>query len=641
MTQDTPANTATAKDDYSVIARLADSGQAVTAEHQAREWVARAPEDAAAWRALGYALLAREDHAEAEKGLRRAVELDARDFLALEHLGWLYHRHGRMREAAEVLKSSLAIAPERLRGRVILANVLVALGKPRHAVAHFQRALQKDPKHFRAHNNLANVLIGLGDVKSAAAHYASAAAASPDLVYQVSAAHAARRVGDWDMAEKFEQAILQTLRTGPRPSDRIAPFSVLATPGIKPADQLAAGRQMARMFPALPKVPHRTPADLAARGRLRIGYFSPDLHDHPTAHLFMAVPELHDRNRFEIIAFDYSRDRKSQFRSRVLAGFDKVVTIRAMTDAEAARSIAAEDIAIAIDLSGWTTGSRSQVLGYRPAPVVIQWLGFPGTMGAPWNDYIIADAVTAPHGKESEFSEKILRLPHTYQSNDWKRPVADKVSRKSAGLPEDAFVFCCFNQAFKLNRANFSLWMDLLRAAPHAVLWLLDDNRWATEALREQVKSHGIASERVIFAPRVPMPAHLARLRLADLALDAPPYGSHTTCSDALWVGVPHVALPGETFSSRVTASLLNAIGLPELIAADEAGYRALALRLANERAFHAVTRARLAANRLSTPLFDSKLFVRHLESAYEAAWQRCLSGLPPEHIDLPALGNG
>jgi predicted O-linked N-acetylglucosamine transferase (SPINDLY family) len=266
----------------------------------------------------------------------------------------------------------------------------------------------------------------------------------------------------------------------------------------------------------------------------------------------------------------------------------------------------------------------------------VQWLGFPGTMGAPWNDYILVDPINAPPGREAEFSEKLLRLPHCYMPNDRKRPVAEKTTRAAVGLPEDAFVFSCFNQTFKLNRANFALWMELLRAKPGSVLWLLDDNRWATQALRAHAQEYGIAPERIIFAPRVPMPSHLARLRLADLALDAPPYGSHTTCSDALWAGTPHLALPGETFSSRVSASLLTAIGLPELIAEDPGAYRALALRLASDRAFFAVIRARLAANRLSTPLFDSRLFVRHLEAGYEAIWRRCRDGLRPDHIDVP-----
>ncbi len=626
-----------AKDAAAQIAALVDAGQLDAAERQVRELLARAPEDPAPWCALGYALLGRNRYDEAEKALLRAVALEPREALALEHLGWLYHRTHRLQKAAAALKASLAIAPDRVRSRVILANVMVLLRKPQHAIAHFERALSLAPKHFRAHNNLANVLVGLGRLQSAVTHYAAAAALSPDLTYQISVAHQARRIGDWPTAEAHEPKILAALRRGPRPADRVAPFPIIAMPDVTPGDQLAAGRQMASLHRNLAPVPRQPLATLDA-GRLRIGYLSPDLHDHPTAHLFMAMPELHDRSRFEIVGFDYSPERKSPYRTRILAGFDKAISIHRLSDQEAAQTIAAERIAIAVDLAGWTTGARPQILGHRPAPVNVQWLGFPGTLGAPWIDYMVADPVTAPHGREAGFAEKLLRLPHCYQANDRKRPIGEKTTRAATGLPEDAFVFCCFNQAFKLHRGNFALWMDLLHAKPDSVLWLLDDNRWSTAALRARVQESGIAAERVIFAPRVPMPRHLARLRLADLALDAPPYGSHTTASDALWAGTPHLALRGETFSSRVTASLLSAIGLSELIAGDVESYRALALRLANDRAYFAVIRARLAANRLSTPLFDSQLFTRHLEAGYEAIWRRCRDGLPPDHIDVPAI---
>lgn len=623
-----------AQDEFAAIAALVDSGKLDAAEKQARDLVRRMPEEGAAWRVLGYALLGRKNDAEAESALRRAVALAPHDAVALEHLGWLCHRGNRLTEAAVALKASLAIAPDRVRGRVILANVMAALGKPQHAVAHFERALQRAPDHFRAHNNLANVLVGLGRLQAAAGHYAQAAAHSPDLTYRISAAHIARRVADWAAAESYEPGILQALRQGPKPADRVSPFPIVGIPAVTPRDQLAAGRHMAQYFRALKPIEHRSPAELDD-GRLRIGYLSPDFHDHPTAHLFMEVPELHDRARFEIVAFDYSRDRRSVFRSRILAGFDKVVTIRDLSDLEAARRVAAEGIAIAVDLAGWTTGARSQILAHRPAPVTVQWLGFPGTLGAPWIDYMIVDPVTAPPGSEPEFGEKLLRLPHTYQCNDRKRPIGPKVTRADVGLPPDAFVFCSFNQAVKIHRETFALWMDLLRAKDDAVLWLLDDNRWATAALRERVPEHGIAPERVIFAPRLPMPKHLARLRLADLALDAPPYGAHTTCSDALWAGTPHLALRGETFSARVSASLLAAVGLPELVADDAEAYRALALRLANDRPRFAAIRARLAANRLTTPLFDSGRFTRNLEAGYEAIWRRRRDGLPAEHIDV------
>ena len=295
-----------------------------------------------------------------------------------------------------------------------------------------------------------------------------------------------------------------------------------------------------------------------------------------------------------------------------------------------------KSIAIAVDLKGWTTGARPQILAHRPAPVIAHWLGHPGAIGAAWIDYAIVDPLVAPPGSEAEFTERLVRLPHCYQPNDRQRAIGAVPTRAQVGLPDDAFVYCCFNQAFKINRAIFALWMDLLRATPRAVLWLKDDNRWATAAFKEHARAAGIDPARLVFGASLPLPEHLARLTLADLALDCAPYGSHTTASDALWAGVPQIAYRGDTFAARVSASLVTAIGLPELIVRSPEEYRALAIRLANDRAALEQIRDRLAANRLTTPLFDSRLFVRHLEAGYQAMWQRAVAGLPPDHIAIP-----
>jgi predicted O-linked N-acetylglucosamine transferase (SPINDLY family) len=318
--------------------------------------------------------------------------------------------------------------------------------------------------------------------------------------------------------------------------------------------------------------------------------------------------------------------------------FDRVISIAGLSDADAARRIAAEGIALAIDLKGWTTHARPQILAHRPAPVIAQWLGYPGTMGAPWIDYAIVDSVVVPPGSEIEFSEKLVRLPHCYQPNDRRRTIDPAPTRARAGLPADAFVYCCFNQAFKIAREMFALWLDLLRATPHAVLWLKLDNRWAAAAMQEHARAGGIDPARLIFGRALPLPAHLARLSLADLALDCMPYGSHTTASDALWAGVPQIAYFGDTFAARVSASLLTAIGLPDMIVRSPGDYRDLAVRLASDGATLAQIRTRLVANRLTTPLFDSSRFVRHLEAGYDAMWRRCVAGLAPDHIDIPAI---
>jgi predicted O-linked N-acetylglucosamine transferase (SPINDLY family) len=573
---------------------------------------------------------------ESERALRHAIALAPKNALSWEQLGWMYRRSGDLARAVTALEESLAIDGSNPRSRMMLANSLADLGSTKSAIAEYRRVLAQEPDHVRAHNNLANLLASQGRIKPAADHYARAAALSEDYAHRIGAAHTARRIADWDTAEALERGLLRSLRARERPRDRAQPFSLLATPEATATDHLVAARQMAQSFPAVAPVPHKAPAELAAQPRLRIGYLSSDLHDHATTYLIVEALELHDRDRFEIVGFDYSADRASSHRTRILEAFDRVVTIAGLSDADAARRIAAEDIAIAVDLKGWTTGARPHILGFRPAPVAVHWLGHPGTIGAPWIDYAIVDPVVMPPGSEGEFTERLVRLPHCYQPNDRQRAIGAVPTRAEAGLPENAFVFCCFNQAFKINRVIFALWMDLLRAAPHAVLWLKDDNRWATAALKEHARAAGIDPARVIFAPSLPLAGHLARLSLADLALDCAPYGSHTTASDALWAGVPQVAYRGDTFAARVSASLVTAVGLPDLIVRSPDEYRALAVRLANDRAALGQIRDRLAANRLATPLFDSRLFVRHLEAGYDAMWRRATAGLPPDHIDVP-----
>lgn len=594
-------------------------------------------QDPAAWRALSYVQACRNAFEEAERSLLRAISLSPEDALSWEHLGWLYRRPGDFARAIAALRKSLELDAGQLRPRMMLANSLADLGKPAEAMAEYRTVLDRDPAHVRAHNNLANLLVDRGRLKEAAEHYARAASSSEELTYRISAAYAALRIGDWGQAEEWEPRLLQSLRSGQRPRDRAQPFPLIAMPAATAADQLAAGRQMAQAYVGAEPVPHEPPAALDAKPRLRIGYVSSDLYDHATVHLIVEALELHDRNRFEVIGIDYSADHRGSYRSRILKAFDRVISIAGLSDADAARRIAAEGIALAIDLKGWTTHARPRILAHRPAPVVAQWLGYPGSMGAPWIDYAIVDPIVAPPDSEIEFSEKLVRLPYCYQPNDRQRTIDPAPTRAQAGLPADAFVYCCFNQAFKITREMFALWLDLLRATPDAVLWLKLDNRWATAAMREHARAGGIDPARLIFGRTLRLPAHLARLSLADLALDCAPCGSHTTASDALWAGVPQIAYLGDTFAARVSASLLTSVGLPEMVVRSQAEYRDLAVRLANDRVALAQIRTRLAANRLTAPLFDSSRFVRHLEAGYEAIWRRCRTGLPPDHIDIAA----
>ena len=351
--------------------------------------------------------------------------------------------------------------------------------------------------------------------------------------------------------------------------------------------------------------------------RIRIAYVSADFHSHATAALMAGVFEQHDRKTFETIAISFGRDDQTPMRARVSSAFDQFIDVRTKSNFEIASLMRRLEIDIAVDLKGYTRENRAGIFAYRPCPVQAAYLGYPGTMGAPFMDYLIADRIVAPEEHKQFYREHIVWLPDSYQCNTVKAVTADSRTRAHWGLPEQGFVFCCFNNSFKITPAIFTVWMRLLRAVRGSVLWLLEDNAESRANLRREAEARGIAADRLVFAERVPLEEHLARHRHADLFLDTQPYGAHTTASDALWAGVPVLTIAGPTFSARVAASLLHAAGLPELVTHDLAAYEAAALRLAWEPGSLNAIRAELANNRDRLPLFDTARFTRNLEAAY------------------------
>ena len=313
--------------------------------------------------------------------------------------------------------------------------------------------------------------------------------------------------------------------------------------------------------------------------------------------------------------------------------FDRFIDVRGSSNEDIALLARSLEIDIAVDLMAFTAECRPQIFALRAAPVQVNFLGYPGTMGAPYMDYLIADRTLIPEGSRSHYSEKIIYLPHSYQVNDAKRRVADVTfTREDLGLPPAAFVFCCFNNSYKITPDTFDSWMRILRRVEGSVLWLLEDNASVASNLRREAVRRNVQAERLIFARRVPMPEHLARLRAGDLFIDTLPYNAHTTASEALWVGLPVVTCLGETFAGRVAASLLQAIGLPELIAAHRDQFEELVVELATDAQRLAKIRQKLADNRLTTPLFDARLFAKHIEAAYTLIDERHHAGLPAEH---------
>jgi predicted O-linked N-acetylglucosamine transferase (SPINDLY family) len=416
----------------------------------------------------------------------------------------------------------------------------------------------------------------------------------------------------------------------------ISPFTLLGYSG-DPSLQL----QCARNYVA-DRVSSLSPTLWAGEtwhhDKVRIAYLSADFHQHATAHLIAELFERHDRSRFEIIGVSFGVDDKSEMRKRLVAAFDQFHDVFRKSDEAVAKLIHDLQIDIAIDLKGYTQDFRFGILAYRPAPIQASYLGFPGTIGAEFIDYIIADRIVAPFEHQAFYTEKIIHLPDCYQVNDTKRKIAERTpTRQEAGLPEKGFVFCCFNNNWKITPDVFSVWMRLLHAIEGSVLWLLSDNKVAERNLRMEAQACGIDPARLVFASRLLLEDHLARHRVADLFLDTLPCNAHTTASDALWAGLPVVTRLGGSFAGRVAASLLNAIGLPELVTYSIEDYEMLALRLANNPWLLEGYRSQLTKNRLTHPLFDTDRFRRHIEAAYLQMWGVWQRGEQPRSFAVEA----
>jgi predicted O-linked N-acetylglucosamine transferase (SPINDLY family) len=427
-------------------------------------------------------------------------------------------------------------------------------------------------------------------------------------------------------------------RLSDQSGEPIPPFLLLSEPGVSAREHRACSDQWMHKRLACAAVERERLAfdfPVGGAGKIKLGYLSNDFHDHATAILIVETLETHDRSRFEIHAYSYGMDDGKKMRRRLASAFDHFHDIASSSDSEAARKINDDGIHILIDLKGFTQNTRTSILALRPAPVQVNYLGYPGTLGAELCDYIISDAFVTPDSAAADYAEAFALLPHSYQPHGRKALIDPAPDRASAGLPIDGFVFCCFNQAFKFTPDTFDVWCRLLDAVPASVLWLLASSS-AEGNLRNEALKRGIAGSRLIFAADLPQSQHLGRLQLADLVLDTAPYGAHTTASDALWAGVPLVTRPGETFASRVAGSLLSAIGLPELIVDREDDYFELAFALASNPGSLAELRRKLALNRLTTPLFDVEAYTTALEKLYLEMWSRYRSGSPLTTLKFP-----
>lgn len=576
---------------------------------------------------------------EALATFERALQFAPDHFQAQANRALVLSDLGRHDESLAAYDAAIALRPDEAGAHFNRGKVLRDLGRHEAALASYDRAIALAPGFAAAFNDRGAVLTELHRFEEAALSYDRAISLSPDYATVQPFLlgdwiHARMKVCDWSGLDPAFDRAREAIDAGTPAS---TPFAALSMP-LSAGQQLACAKTFSRLRGPAQASPLRPRKKVE---RLRIGYFSSDLREHAIAHCIAEMIALHDRSQFEPVAFALTPAREDTMRSRLRETFDQFVDVGALSDAEIAKRARAMEIDIAIDLQGYTGRTRPGVFAHRAAPIQASHLGYPGTMGAEYIDYLIADHVVVPDEHQAFYSEKIAYLPHAYLPRDRARDPGDaRMTRQQAGLPEDAFVFCAFSNSYKITPREFDVWMRLLRDTPGAVLWLIADSALMTRNLQREAKARDVDPERLIFAPRVEGPAqHLARQRLSDIFLDTFTYNAHSSAADALWVGLPVLTLPGETFASRVAASLLTALGLPELIADTLETYEASALRFARDRAKLDDLRRRVADHRSSFPLFDTALFTRNLEQVYRRMWERRTAGLPaasfvvaPEH---------
>jgi protein O-GlcNAc transferase len=571
----------------------------------------RAADDAAAAVGLTMALTGQGRFAEAQDVARQGLNAHPGDNGLLHALGNALKASGAAAQAVAVLADCALRAPDDAAVRVSLGGACLDVGAAAKAREHLQHALALGASGGEVWDNLGLACHMLNDDVAAQHAFERALELAPALTpARANLVHTRHYLCEWDGLEECEQRLVATL-DDPNSDARWSPFVALAM-SLSAEQQLAVARRWSRTM--LPTPVRRRPVP-PPHDRLRIGYLSGSFHEHPTARLMVGLFEEHERTRFEITGYSYGPDDASALRARVRTAFDRWRDVRSLTDAEVAQLIRDDGIDLLVDRAGHTLGGRLGILASRPAPVQVHYMSFPGTIGYDAVDGIIADAEVVPPGDEAYYHETVWRLPRCYYVTDQRRGLPPPAQRALHGLPEGALVLACFNQTYKLRRVLFAVWMDALRAAPQAVLWLKVEQLRARSNLRAEAERAGIDPERLVFAEALPQEAHIASLRCADLALDTLPYGSHTTGVDALWAGVPMLTCRGATFAGRVGASMLLASGLPDLIADSVPDYAARLLALVTKPARLGEYRDWLERTRGANPLFDTVGFARDWET--------------------------
>lgn len=609
-------------------------------------------------------------HQEALDSCNHAIALQPRSANAHNNRGNALVQLGRSSDALIAYDRALEIAPDLAEAWAGRGQALARLNRHAEALVAFDRAIALNPKLSGAWLGRAIALSRLGRFDDSLGAYATALALerdigqvlrergslhlrlnrldeafadfdrafsiSPELPFlEGERLHAKMHLCDWRSFDRECGRLLASIASGKLAS---LPFPVIAIASSPEDQRRCAELYMANCLPQPPDPPLWR-GERHAHPRIRLAYLSPDFREHPTAYLTAGLFGRHDRSRFEITAISFGPDDDSDMRRRLMRSFDRFLDVRDRSDRQIAELIHDMEIDIAVDLAGHTQHSRPNILAARPAPVQASYLGYPGTTGAGHIDYLIADRMVIPPEHRAGYSERIVYLPDSYQVNDRERTMVDVApTRADLGLPPGGFVFCCFNNTFKITPDVFDVWMGLLRATDESVLWLLAGHATAMTNLRREAAARGVSGDRLIFAPRAKLDLHLARHRQADLFLDTFHCGAHTTASDALWAGLPVLTCPGPTFASRVSASLLQSLRLPELIASSAAEYGTLGATLAREQTLLGGIREQLRRNRETCALFDTARFTRHIEAAYRAMWERSQRNESPTDISIDAI---
>jgi tetratricopeptide (TPR) repeat protein len=644
---------------------LHQNGQLADAESIYNEMLRSSPNNFDALHLSGVIAAQRNDHQSAIKLITNAIKINSGDARSHYNLGFSYQKLKLFESALTNYKNAILLDPtysvafsnlaavfkelHLLSNALISYNhaldlnplsaedysnrsvVLTALRRADEAISDCQQAIRIRPNFSKAYYNLGLALIDVEKLEEAVTAFATALSLQPGYEYLISLQHTQMKLCDWHLFHTNLQKLIQYI-------DGQQNFSS-AFPILSLTDSLSIQRKSAEIWNI-----DKNPANLslgpilkrARGGKIRLGYFSADFHNHATAYLMAELFERHDKDKFDLIAFSFGPDTKDEMQVRVAKAFDQFIDVKGMSDLEVAQFSRELGVDIAIDLKGLTKDSRLRIFSFKAAPIQVSYLGYPGTLGVDYFDYLIADKTLIPEASVQHYSEKIVYLPNSYQVNDRHRVIASThFTKQEFGLPQDVFVFCCFNNNYKITPDIFDSWVRILKAVDSSVLWLLQDNSTAAINLQKEAAIRGLDPARLVFAKRTASPEHLARHKFADLFLDTLPYNAHTTASDALWTGLPVLTCMGESFASRVAASLLKAIGLPELVTETLDDYEALAISLATTPAKLKGIKEKLGRNRLTTPLFDTALFAIHIEEAYSQMYERYQDNLPPDHIEI------